>query len=85
MWVQRTKGFLTEEAYDEYMSIRPDKSHVIFEKHSDSHIVATLDARFKITSIAERQIKSFGKQGYTIRLGASDFRKPIIWQLTEQI
>jgi hypothetical protein len=67
------------------MELRPDKCHVIFEKHSDNIIVATLDARFDLDGIAKRQIRAFTKQGFTVRLGATDFRKAIIWQPTEQI
>ena len=69
----------------ENIELRPDKCHVIFEKMSDTLFIGTLDARFEITEIAKGQIRSFLRQGYTVRLGASDFRKPITWQPTEQI
>jgi len=66
------------------IKLRPDNCRVIFEKHSDDLIIATLDARHEITDIAKRQIGSFLKEGFTVQLGASDFRKPKVWQPTEQ-
>jgi hypothetical protein len=67
------------------LKLRPDKCKVIFEKHSDTLIIATLDARYELTNIVKRQIANFLKQGFTVRLGASDFRKPKEWRPTEQI
>jgi len=67
------------------VELRPDNSKVIFEKHPGKLVIATLDARFELTDIAKKQITSFLNQGYTVRLGASDFRKPITWQSTVQI
>jgi hypothetical protein len=65
--------------------LRPDKCKVIFEKKSDTQILGTLDARYELTDMAKRQIVSFLEQGFEVKLVASDFRKPIIWQPTEQI
>lgn len=67
------------------VDLRPDNCKVIFEKHPDNLIIATLDARYELSETAKKQIASFVKQGYTVRLGASDFRKPKVWQPTEQI
>jgi hypothetical protein len=67
------------------IELRPDKCKVIFEKTSDDTIRGTLDAKFEVTEIVKKQIKSFVKQGYTVILGATDFRKPMIWRPTEQI
>jgi hypothetical protein len=66
------------------VELRPDKCHVIFEKMSDDRILGTLDARYDLTDIANRQISSFLKQGFEVKLGASDYRKPMIWQPMEQ-
>ena len=57
------------------LELRPDKSHVIFEKHSDSSIVATLDARFKMTPIAERQIKALNFLQNRKTIFSSDYQK----------
>ena len=65
--------------------LRPDKCKVIFEKLSDHVIHATLDSRFELKDIVKKQMDAFVKQGFTVILGASDFRKPIVWRLTEQI
>jgi hypothetical protein len=65
--------------------LRPDNCKVIFEKLSDDTIHGTVDARFEVTDSAKKQAEAFIQQGYTVVLGASDFRKPMIWQPTEQI
>ena len=66
------------------VELRPDKSKVIFEKISDEKILGTHDARFEVTEIAKSQISSFLNQGFEVTLGASDYRKPVTWQPTEQ-
>jgi hypothetical protein len=66
------------------IELRPDKCKVIFEKISDDTVLGTLDARSDLTEIAKKQIGSFIKQGYKVILGASDYRKAMIWQPTTQ-
>jgi hypothetical protein len=66
------------------IGLRSDKCKVIFEKMTDDLIIGTLDARHKMTKEAKAQIQAFLDQGYTVKLGASDFRKPITWQPTIQ-
>lgn len=61
------------------IELRPDKSNVIFEKMSDQLFIGTLDARYELTDFAMGQINSFIKQGFSVILGASDFRKPKVF------
>jgi hypothetical protein len=66
------------------ISLRPDNCKVIFEKLDDQTIHGTLDSKHELTEAAKKQIQSFIQQGYKVILGASDFRKPMIWQTMEQ-
>jgi hypothetical protein len=67
------------------IELRPDKCKVIFEKMTDDLIIGTLDARHEITIEAKAQIRAFLDEGYTVKLGACVFRKPMIWQPTVKI
>lgn len=81
------------------IELRPDKCKMIFEKISEQLFIGTLDAGFNLTETAKNQVSSFINQGYSVILGATDYRKPKIfiapghnkedifkqWQTTEQI
>ena len=61
------------------IELRPDNCKVIFEKITDELFIGTLDAGYEITETAKGQINSFVSQGYSVILGASDYRKPKIF------
>ena len=67
------------QASDAPLKLRPDNCKVIFEKLSDQLFIGTLDARHEITETAMGQVKSFLSQGYSVIMGASDFRKPAVF------
>ena len=46
--------------------LRPDKSHIIFDKTSDKTICARQDADYKLSKLVMQQIKEFNKQGYSV-------------------
>jgi hypothetical protein len=62
------------------INLRPDRCGIIFEKLSDVVIHGTYDVKSEMTDQARDQINSFMQQGYKVILGASDFRKPMVWQ-----
>jgi hypothetical protein len=61
------------------IELRPDNCKMIFEKISDQLFIGTLDARFELTKTAREQVDSFINQGYSVILGATDYRKPKIF------
>jgi len=48
------------------VELRPDKSHIIFNKASDKTICAMQDPDYKLDSLVMQQIKEFNKQGYSV-------------------
>ncbi len=46
--------------------LRPDKSHIIFDKTSDKTICARQDADYKLSKLVMQQVKEFNKQSYSV-------------------
>lgn len=49
-------------------ALRPDRSHIIFEKVTDTIICGLQDPDFGMTYLAEGQIGSFNRQGFSVGL-----------------
>jgi hypothetical protein len=67
------------------VELRPDKSGMVFEKHSDNEILAIQDARFQKSKIAINQIQEFRRQGFLVIIVTSDYKRPTTWQPMERI
>jgi hypothetical protein len=48
------------------IEMRPDKSHIIFDKISDTTICAIHDPDYEISKFVIGQIASFNKEGYSV-------------------
>ena len=48
------------------IEMRPDKSHIIFDKISDKTICAVHETDFKISNLVMGQIKAFNKEGFSV-------------------
>jgi hypothetical protein len=48
------------------IELRPDKSHIIFNKTSDKTICARQDPDYELSKLVMQQIKEFNKQGYSV-------------------
>lgn len=59
MWLQMEK--VEEE-------LRPDNSHIIFEKVSEAVILGLQDPDYELTSIAKNQISYFIRDGFSVAL-----------------
>ena len=51
------------------INLRPDKCGVIFEKVDNENFFCTMVRGVEITALAQGQMDSFVKQGYTVRVG----------------
>ena len=50
------------------IELRPDKSHIIFDKASDKTICARQDPDYELSELVMQQIKEFNKQGYSVAI-----------------
>lgn len=48
------------------IELRPDKSHIIFNKTSDKTICGRQDPGYELSKLVMQQIKEFNKQGYSV-------------------
>ena len=48
------------------IELRPDNSHIIFNKASDKTICGRQDTDYELNKRAEQQIKEFNRQGYSV-------------------
>lgn len=46
--------------------LRPDKSHIIFDKMSDEVICAAQDINYELGKRAKQQIRAFIKEGFSV-------------------
>lgn len=46
--------------------LRPDKSHIIFDKLSDNTICARQDEDYEVSNIAIKQIYAFKREGFSV-------------------
>ena len=61
------------------IKLRPDNSKAIFEKISETVFHATQHPDFEVQDIIKQQINFFLRDGYSVVLMASNFRKPKVF------
>jgi hypothetical protein len=67
-WLQKTDNFSSEEARNEYMELRPDKSGIMFFKKSRDIMTGAVIDPDKITDKGKQQISAFHGQGFSVVL-----------------
>jgi hypothetical protein len=59
--------------------LRPDKSHVMFEKFSDGIICGVIDPDYKMSKAVKKQILSFHQENYSLVMFSNRSQKPTIY------